>query len=130
MCSTLAPFLHDCGRFLVHQIPILFSKTYSLAKIVNPLRGYRFYGCSLLLVYDGDNEIQYLVISLTCEQPSSRKQWEYRWRGENHRKYRSDSSPGGNPSTSTPKVRQPSDAGSEKLDQNSSPSSPYPTPLR
>jgi len=54
--SVLASFLHDGERLLVHQIPILLSKIYSLAKIVHRLKGYRFYGCSVLLIYDGDNE--------------------------------------------------------------------------
>ena len=72
--SVLASFLHDGERLLVHQIPILLSKIYSLAKIVNRLKGFRFYGCSVLLTYDGDSEVQDVLILHTCKQPSSRKQ--------------------------------------------------------
>lgn len=127
--SVLASFLHDGERLLVHQIPILLSKIYSLAKIVNRLNGYRFYGCSVLLIYDGDSEVQDVLISQTCEQPSSRKQrGESLERRDGHQRHLSGSSSGKKPSVS--KVRQPSDAENEKLDQDSPPSSPHPTPLR
>jgi len=129
--SVLASFLHDGERLLVHQIPIVLSKIYSLAKIVNRLKGYRFYGCSVLLTYDGDHEIQDALISQTCEQPSSRKQRaESLERRRNHRKHPSGSSSGNNFSTPALRVRQPSDAGSEKPHQDSPSSSPHPTPLR
>ena len=129
--SVIASFLHDGERLLVHQIPILLSKIYSLAKIVNRLKGYRFYGCSVLLIYDGDREVQDVLISQTCEQPSSRKQrGESLERRRNHQKHLSGSSSGKNLSTSTPKIYQPSDAGCEKLDHDSQSDSPPPTPLR
>ena len=129
--SVLASFLHDGERLLVHQIPILLSKIYSLAKIVNRLRGYRFYGCSVLLIYDGDNEVQDILLSQTCEQPSSRKQrGESLERGKGHQKHPSGSSSGRNHSSSTPRVRQLSDAGIEEPNHNSPPSSPHPIPLR
>ena len=129
--SVLASFLHDGERLLVHQIPILLSKIYSLAKIVNRLKGFRFYGCSVLLTYDGDSEVQDVLISQTCEQPSSRKQrGESLERRKSHQKHLSGSSSRRNPSTSTLKVRQPSDAGSEKPDRDSPPGSPHPIPLR
>lgn len=126
--SVLASFLHDGERLLVHQIPILLSKIYSLAKIINRLKGYRFYGCSVLLIYDGDHEVQDVLISQTCEQPSSRKQ-----RGESlerrkhhHQKYPSSSS---RPPISAQKVHQSSDADGEKADRQDS-TSPLATPLR
>jgi len=56
--SVLASFLHDGERPLAYQIPILLQKLYGLARIINRLKGYRFYGCSLLLIYDGDRELQ------------------------------------------------------------------------
>ncbi|KIY65247.1 SAICAR synthase-like protein [Cylindrobasidium torrendii FP15055 ss-10] len=56
--STIASFIHRGERLLAHQIPVLLQKLYGLAKIINRLRGFRFYGCSLLLIYDGDSEAQ------------------------------------------------------------------------
>ncbi|KAF8915861.1 hypothetical protein CPB85DRAFT_1176232, partial [Mucidula mucida] len=56
--SVLANFLHDGERLLSYQIPVLLQKIYGLARIINRLKGYRFYGCSLLLIYDGDRESQ------------------------------------------------------------------------
>ena len=130
MCGILVPFLRDGERLLVYQIPIMFSKTYSLAEIVDLLKGHRFYGCPLLLIYEGYDEIQGVLISQTCEQPSSgRRGGMSLERGRTGRKHRSGSSPGRNPSTSTPKFRQPSDAGSETPDQDSPLSWPHPTPL-
>ncbi|KAJ7117316.1 hypothetical protein C8R43DRAFT_103031 [Mycena crocata] len=70
--SVLASFLHDGERLLAYQIPILLQKLYGLARIINRLKGYRFYGCSLLLIYDGDRELQETLRSCTLEQPSSR----------------------------------------------------------
>ena len=129
--SVLASFLHDGERLLVHQIPILLSKIYSLAKIVYRLKGFRFYGCSVLLIYDGDGEIQDALISQTCEQPSPRKhRGESLERRNNHQKHLPGSSSGKNYSTPTLKIHQPPDAGCEKPDQHSPPSSPHPTPLR
>jgi len=125
--SVLASFLHDGERLLVHQIPILLAKIYSLARIVNRLKGYRFYGCSVLLIYDGDHEIQDVLISQTCEQPSSRKQrGESLERRKNHQRHLSGSSSGKNSAVPTLK---PFIAEGEKPDQDS-PSSPKPTPLR
>ena len=126
--SVLASFLHDGERLLVHQIPVLLSKIYSLAKIINRLKGYRFYGCSVLLIYDGDREVQDVLISQTCEQPSSRKRrGESLERRNNHQNYPSGSS---GSSTSTQKIYQSSDANGEKLDQDPLPTSPLATPLR
>lgn len=71
--SVLASYLHDGERLLAHQIPVIIQKVYSLAKIINRLKGFRFYGCSLLLIYDGDRETQDAFRASTLEQPSSRK---------------------------------------------------------
>ncbi|KAG6331036.1 hypothetical protein ID866_8057 [Astraeus odoratus] len=70
--SVLASFLHDGERLLVWQIPILMQKLYALAHIINRLRGFRFYGCSLLLIYDGDREAQEAFRMSAQEHPSSR----------------------------------------------------------
>jgi inositol-hexakisphosphate 5-kinase len=126
--SVLASFLHDGERLLVHQIPILLSKVYSLAKIINRLKGYRFYGCSVLLIYDGDREVQDVLISQTCEQPTSRKQrGESLERRKNHQKYPSGSS---GSSASTQKNPQFSDANGGEADREPPPTSPLLTPLR
>ncbi|KAF7301517.1 Kinase [Mycena indigotica] len=69
--DVLASFLHDGERLLAYHIPILLQKLYGLARILHRLKGYRFYGCSLLLIYDGDRELQDHLRSCTQEQPSS-----------------------------------------------------------
>lgn len=69
--SVLASFLFNGEMLLVYHIPVLLQKIYSLARIINRLRGYRFYGCSLLLIYDGDSEAQDTFRSSAQEQPPS-----------------------------------------------------------
>ncbi|TEB35341.1 SAICAR synthase-like protein [Coprinellus micaceus] len=56
--SVIESFLFDGERLLAYQIPVLLQKLYALARIINRLKGFRFYGCSLLLIYDGDKESQ------------------------------------------------------------------------
>ncbi|CAE6391524.1 unnamed protein product [Rhizoctonia solani] len=70
--STLASFFHDGERLLVYHIPPLLQKLYALARIIHRLKGYRFYGCSLLFIYDGDREAQDAYIRAASENPSSR----------------------------------------------------------
>lgn len=68
----LESFLFDGERVLAYQIPVLLQKLYALARIINRLKGYRFYGCSLLLIYDGDAESQEMFrSSALAEQPST-----------------------------------------------------------
>lgn len=55
---VMKAFLSDGGRLLVDQVPVLMQKLYTLAAILLKLNGFRFYGCSLLLIYDGDAEVQ------------------------------------------------------------------------
>ncbi|KAJ6516179.1 hypothetical protein C8R45DRAFT_234751 [Mycena sanguinolenta] len=83
--SVLASFLHDGERLLAHQIPVLLQKLYALARIINRLKGYRFYGCSLLLIYDGDRELQDTLHSCSQEQPTSRSK-----RGESLERHNAD----------------------------------------
>ncbi|KAF8211420.1 hypothetical protein K438DRAFT_1807272 [Mycena galopus ATCC 62051] len=83
--SVLASFLHDGERLLAYQIPILLQKLYGLARIINRLKGYRFYGCSLLLIYDGDRELQDTLRSCYQEQPTSRSK-----RGESLERHNAD----------------------------------------
>ncbi|KZW04440.1 hypothetical protein EXIGLDRAFT_758729 [Exidia glandulosa HHB12029] len=70
--SNLASFLHDGERLLVHHIPSILQKLYALARIIYRLKGYRFYGCSLLFIYDGDKEVQDAALQTARESPSSR----------------------------------------------------------
>jgi inositol-hexakisphosphate kinase len=69
--SVLASFLHDGERLLAYQIPVLLQKLYALARIINRLKGYRFYGCSILLIYDGDPDSQEAFRNSFLEHPSS-----------------------------------------------------------
>ncbi|KAI0370188.1 SAICAR synthase-like protein [Pilatotrama ljubarskyi] len=70
--GVLSSFLHDGERLLVYQIPVILRKVYALARIVNRLKGYRFYGCSLLMIYDGDREAQEAFRASVLENPSAR----------------------------------------------------------
>lgn len=56
--DVLESFLYDGRRLLAEHIPGLMHKLHQLAGIVSRLDGFRFYGCSLLFVYDGDGEVQ------------------------------------------------------------------------
>jgi hypothetical protein len=90
--SVLESFLFDGERLLVYQIPILLQKLYALARIIHRLKGYRFYGCSILLIYDGDRESQEVFRSSVLEHPSPRNK-----RGESlERRSSSQSQPGQN----------------------------------
>jgi inositol-hexakisphosphate kinase len=80
--SVLASFLYDGEKLLAYHIPPLLQKLYGLARIVNRLKGYRFYGCSLLFIYDGEREAQEAFRSSVLEHPSSRSK-----RGESLERY-------------------------------------------
>lgn len=70
--SVLASFLCDGERLLVYQIPVILRKLYALARIINRLKGFRFYGCSLLMIYDGDRDAQEAFHASSMESPSAR----------------------------------------------------------
>lgn len=70
--NVLASFLHDGERLLVYQIPVILRKLYALARIVHRLKGFRFYGCSLLLIYDGDREAQEAFRACSLDSASAR----------------------------------------------------------
>lgn len=55
---VLSRFLHDGEHTLVDHIPVIIQKLHNLATIILRLNGFRFYGCSLLLIYDGEKEVQ------------------------------------------------------------------------
>ncbi|KAG8713053.1 hypothetical protein FRC09_019138 [Ceratobasidium sp. 395] len=69
---ALESFFHDGDRLLVYHIPPLLYKLCALARIIHRLKGYRFYGCSLLFIYDGDRDAQDGYIRYVSEKPSSR----------------------------------------------------------
>ncbi|KAF8579330.1 SAICAR synthase-like protein, partial [Ramaria rubella] len=70
--AVFASFFNDGAHFLVHHIPVLLQKLYALARIINRLKGYRFYGCSLLFIYDGDHDVQEAYARCVSDSPSSR----------------------------------------------------------
>jgi inositol-hexakisphosphate 5-kinase len=70
--SVLASFLHDGERLLVYQIPAILGKLYALARIISRLKGFRFYGCSLLMIYDGDRDAQEAYRTSCLESVSAR----------------------------------------------------------
>jgi len=63
--------LHNGERLLAHQIPGILGKIYALARIINRLKGFRFYGCSLLFIYDGDHEVQEALGASYSDHPTS-----------------------------------------------------------
>ena len=69
--NALASYLNDGERLLVHQIPNLLQQIYGLAAIMSRLKGYRFYGCSLLFIYDGDHEVQEAYRKAALDSPAS-----------------------------------------------------------
>lgn len=54
--GVLRAFLHDGEHLLTRHIPVIIQKLHNLAAILLQLDGFRFYGCSLLLIYDGDHD--------------------------------------------------------------------------
>ncbi|KAL0080385.1 hypothetical protein J3Q64DRAFT_1759762 [Phycomyces blakesleeanus] len=56
--DTLVGFCSDGDQVLAHLIPDLVEKLRRLSELIASLPGYRFYGSSLLILYDGDNEIK------------------------------------------------------------------------
>lgn len=68
---VLKLFLSDGDLILMEQIPSLIQKMYNLAAILSTLAGFRFYGCSLLLIYDGDKSVQdSYARQVRCSRPS------------------------------------------------------------
>ncbi|KAI9249203.1 hypothetical protein BDA99DRAFT_411067, partial [Phascolomyces articulosus] len=51
--DTLHSFLFDGTRLLVEYIPDLISKLWKLERVIKSMHGYRFFGSSLLIIYDG-----------------------------------------------------------------------------
>ncbi|PVG03529.1 hypothetical protein CPB86DRAFT_779245 [Serendipita vermifera] len=56
--AVLSSFFWDGEKLLAYHIPLLLQQLSNLARIVNRLVGFRFYGCSLLFIYDGGRTIQ------------------------------------------------------------------------
>lgn len=57
--TVLASFFHNGDKLLAYHIPLLLQKLSALARIIYRLQGFRFYGCSLLFIYDGGREVQH-----------------------------------------------------------------------
>ncbi|KZO94835.1 SAICAR synthase-like protein [Calocera viscosa TUFC12733] len=72
--SSLARFLYDGEKVLVYHIPPMIQKLCSLARLISQLKGYRFYGCSILFLYDGEPQIQEAYAQLGVETHLSSKQ--------------------------------------------------------
>ncbi|KAG2224133.1 hypothetical protein INT45_000148 [Circinella minor] len=53
--ETLHYYLHDGQHLLIQHIPVLLQKLRRLALLIRSLPGYRFFGSSLLIIYDGLN---------------------------------------------------------------------------
>lgn len=53
--DALYYFFHNGVRLLVELIPEFINKLHRLSSLIQSLPGYRFYGSSLFIVYDGDN---------------------------------------------------------------------------
>lgn len=51
--ETLYSFIHDGSRVLFEFIPDLITKLRQLSVLIESLHGYRFYGSSLLIIYEG-----------------------------------------------------------------------------
>jgi inositol-hexakisphosphate kinase len=51
--EALYHFLHDGIRLLTELIPDFITKLEQLYQLIESLPGYRFYGSSLLILYDG-----------------------------------------------------------------------------
>lgn len=52
----LFDFLHDGKRLLTRHVSQLLFKLKQLELLIRSLRGYRFFGSSLLIIYDGMDE--------------------------------------------------------------------------
>lgn len=52
--EALYHFLHDGTRLLIELIPDLITKLEQLYQLIASLPGYRLYGSSLFILYDGD----------------------------------------------------------------------------
>lgn len=98
--SVLASFLYDGERLLAYQIPVILRKVYALARIINRLKGYRFYGCSLLLIYDGDRDAQEAFRSSVLDNPNPRSK-----RGESLER-NMDARPSSEPKETRPTLRR------------------------
>ncbi|WVW82679.1 hypothetical protein I302_104690 [Kwoniella bestiolae CBS 10118] len=83
--NVLQSFLSDGETLLIDHIPIIVQKLHNLAAIMLKLDGFRFYGCSLLLIYDGDKEIQDHYRSVIRNDNHLEKVEEDEWAEHRHR---------------------------------------------
>jgi hypothetical protein len=84
--STLRDYFND--EMVLDQIPVLLRKLNRLSKIVSSLKRYRFYGSSLLVIYDGgggkgkgSKKIDVRMIdfakSVTPQDYEQKQEWTY-----------------------------------------------------
>ncbi|KAG8831990.1 hypothetical protein FRC18_005649 [Serendipita sp. 400] len=81
--SVLASFFHNGEKLLIYHIPLILSKLSALAKIINRLEGFRFYGCSLLFIYDGGRSIQREYEGAVADSDATMRNaesWDRMWR--------------------------------------------------
>lgn len=70
--AVLERFFHNGYHVLIHHVPVMIEKLYSLARHMRQLAGYRFYASSLLLIYDGELRRQNkLLRAFEAELPCS-----------------------------------------------------------
>ncbi|KAG8806057.1 hypothetical protein FRC17_005198 [Serendipita sp. 399] len=81
--SVLASFFHNGEKLLIYHIPLILRKLSALAKIIHRLEGFRFYGCSLLFIYDGGRSIQREYERALADSDAtlrSAESWDRIWR--------------------------------------------------
>ncbi|KAI5451481.1 inositol polyphosphate kinase kcs1, variant 2 [Naganishia albida] len=82
--DVLASYFWDGRRLLAEHIPAVIHRLHRLAAIIARLKSFRFYGCSVLLIYDGDQETQdqYLATKRSGMRRNAEEQNAYNLRLE------------------------------------------------
>jgi inositol-hexakisphosphate kinase len=82
--DVLASYFWDGTRLLAEHIPAVIHRLHRLAAIIARLKSFRFYGCSVLLIYDGDKEVQdnFLTVKHSGLRRNAEEQTAYNMRQE------------------------------------------------
>jgi hypothetical protein len=82
--DVLASYFWDGRRLLAEHIPAVIHRLHRLAAIIARLKSFRFYGCSVLLIYDGDQETQdhFLATKRSGMRRNAEEQSAYNMRRE------------------------------------------------
>ncbi|KAJ9096037.1 hypothetical protein QFC21_005402 [Naganishia friedmannii] len=82
--DVLASYFWDGTRLLAEHIPAVIHRLHRLAAIIARLKSFRFYGCSVLLIYDGDKEVQdnFLTVKHSGLRRNAEEQSAYNMRLE------------------------------------------------